>query len=81
MPMESGMERILDAVDIETFILCASEEEGRKFALQMAETMGLADAGIVFLSFSGPGARVRVRAYVHRPGAQYGWLAPGKQEV
>ncbi len=74
--VSEAMERILDAVDIETFILCGSEAEGRKLALQLARDLGLQDAGIVFLEFSGPGARVRVRAYVHRPGDRYAWLKP-----
>jgi len=74
--MSRAMAGILDAVDVETFILCRDEEEGKNLALQLAEEMGLADAGIVFLEFSGSGVRVRVRAYVHRPGDRYAWLKP-----
>lgn len=66
--------KILDALDVETFFVCENEEEARQLALGLMAEMGFAKADIVFLEMEGPGARVRVRTYIHRPGDRYGWL-------
>jgi hypothetical protein len=68
---------VLDAVDVETFLVCDDEEHGRRLALALMAEMGFKSADVVFIEWRGLGARVRVRAYVHRPGEQYPWLAAG----
>lgn len=80
--MANVMDKIMDGLDIETFLICGSEEEGRQLAVQLVKEWGFKDVDIVFIQFQGPGVRVRVRAYVHRSGDVYGWLKPGgKGEV
>lgn len=80
--MANVTDRIMDALDIETFLICDSEEEGRQLAVQLIKEWGFKDVDIVFIQFQGPGVRVRARAYVHRSGDVYGWLNPGsKKEV
>lgn len=66
--------RILDAVDLETFILCKSEEEGKALARRLLGEMGFLDGDIVFFQKRGIGARVRLRASFYRPGDDYPWL-------
>ena len=46
----------------------------------MMRDLGFTDIDVVFTDFSGPGARVRVRAYLCRSGAKYSWLDPAKKE-
>lgn len=72
--MSRILDRIMDGMDIETFLVCSSEEEGRRLTLQFFREIGFSDVDIVFIQFQGPGVRVRARAYVHRPGDTYGWL-------
>ncbi|MBE3586931.1 hypothetical protein [Desulfofundulus thermocisternus] len=74
--MERVLDRVMDALDLETFLVCDSEEEGRRLILQLLQDMGFKDADVVFIQFQGPGVRVRARAYVHRSGDVYGWLKP-----
>ena len=62
---------LLDGVDVETFLLCADETEGRDLMLSLMNQMGFKDVDIVFIEHRGPGARVRGRAYVHRPGLSH----------
>jgi len=72
--MSAVLNKVMDALDIETFLFCGNEAEGKETALQLVKEMGINDADVVFLQYEGPGARVRVRGYLHRPGAKYGWL-------
>lgn len=74
------LDRIMDGLDIETFIVCSSEEEGRKLIIQLLKDWGFNDVDIVFSQFQGPGSRIRARAYVHRSGDYYGWLKPPDKE-
>jgi hypothetical protein len=78
--MSRILDRIMDGMDIETFLVCTSEEEGRRLTLQLIKEMGFSDVDIVFIQFQGPGVRVRARAHVHRPGDTYGWLKTGIEE-
>ncbi len=79
--MPGILDLIMDAVDIETFVVCRSEEDGRKLVVQLIKDWGFTDVDIVFCQFQGPGARVRGRAYVHRSGDVYGWLKPRDKEA
>jgi len=72
--MSTVFKNVMDAIDIETFLVCSSESEGKELAIRMVKDMGIQDADIVFIQYQGPGARVRVRGYVYKPGASYGWL-------
>ncbi len=79
--MLGSLKQVMDALDIETFFICHSEQEGRKLMLMLLKSMGFEDVDIVFAQFAGPGVRVRGRAYVHRPADEYGWLsADGRLE-
>lgn len=59
---------LLDGLDVETFLICRDEAEGRGKMLSLLTQMGFSDVDIVFIEHRGPGARVRGRAYIHRPG-------------
>ncbi len=72
--MTKAMSRVIDAVDVETFLYCRDEEEAKELALALVEEMNLRLGDVVFLEQRGFGARVRIRAYVHRPGDRYRWL-------
>ena len=72
--MGRPLEQVMDALDLETFLVCKDEEEGKQLALQLMHELGFTDVDLVFIQFEGPGVRVRVRAYVHRSGDEYGWL-------
>lgn len=62
---------VLDGVDVETFLVCRDEHEGRQLMLALMSSMGFRDVDIVFIEHRGPGARVRGRAYLHRPGESH----------
>jgi len=68
------LEMVMDALDLESFLVCRSEEEGREMGLQLMKDLGFNDVDVVFAQFEGPGVRIRLRAYVHRSGDQYTWL-------
>ncbi|TYP59881.1 hypothetical protein [Thermosediminibacter litoriperuensis] len=72
--MSGALERVMDAVDIETFLVCDDEEEGKRLSLQLMNELGFKDASIVFIQHQGPGARVRIRGYIYKPGDSYAWL-------
>lgn len=76
--MSKVFDRITDALDVETFLVCESEAEGKQLALQLMKDLGFEDIDVVFVEFIGPGARVRVRAYISRSGDEYTWLDPEK---
>jgi len=70
--------RVVDALDIETFLICENEEEGRRVSAGLMESMGLSDFDLVYIHHEGIGARVRIRAYINRPGDRYTWLEGGE---
>jgi len=72
--MANALDHVLDALDIETFFVCGSEDEGKRLALAMMAELGFKDVDLVFIRFQGSGVRVRVRAYINRPGDKYPWL-------
>ena len=72
--MSNPLTHVLDALDVETFFVCMSEAEGKHLALTLMKNLGFADVDLVFIRFQGSGARVRVRAYINRPGDNYPWL-------
>lgn len=72
--MAAVLQQVMDALDVETFLVCSSEEEGRKLILELMKGLGFKDIDVVFIQYMGPGVRVRARAYLHRAGDRYGWL-------
>jgi hypothetical protein len=74
--MFNPLSSVLDALDVETFFVCTSEEEGKRLALDLMKELGFQDVDLVFIKFQGSGARVRARAYINRPGDNYPWLDP-----
>ena len=72
--MSTAMNSVMDAIDIETYIVCASAAEGKTLALALGRDMNLGDVDIMFEEFDGYGLRVRLRKYIYRPGAHYEWL-------
>ncbi|MGE5542146.1 MAG: hypothetical protein ACM3WT_03840 [Bacillota bacterium] len=69
-----AIDRVMDAIDLETFVTCSTEDEAKRIIRELAAGMGLKEVDVVFVQVAGPGARVRARAYVHRAGDRYGWL-------
>ncbi len=76
----SARDRILDACDLETFLVCDNLEEGKKLSRQLMGELGFSDIDIVSCELGGPGVRVRLRAYINRPGAAYSWQKAGGDE-
>lgn len=74
--MTSALERVMDAIDIETYIVCRDENEGKKFALQLGQEMNLGEVDIMYQEFDGYGVRLRLRKYVYKPGNIYKYLNP-----
>ncbi|MCS7233512.1 MAG: hypothetical protein NZ900_05360 [Synergistetes bacterium] len=73
------VDRLMDALDIETTVFAKSEEEAKKIGIDLLGSLGFKDADIVFVEHEGFVARVRLRAYIYRPGDKYSWLL--KDEV
>ena len=72
--MKKAMDRVVDAIDVETFLYCKSEDEGKALAEALAQELNLPHPDIVFLEFKAWGARVRIRSYIHHPGDHYRWM-------
>jgi len=78
--MSKALDRVVDAIDIETFLYCKSEDEAKQLAEALAQELNLPHGDIVFLEFKTWGARVRIRSYIHHPGDHYRWLEAGGEE-
>jgi hypothetical protein len=65
---------IVDAVDIETVLLCESEAEAKRLAMELLKELGFKRGDIIALEFTGISARVRLRGNVYKPADRYGWL-------
>ena len=74
--MATARDMIVDAMDIESFLLCESEKEARDLIAKLMQSLGVSRFVIVSLDFNGPGAHFRVRAYLNKPGENYTWLRP-----
>lgn len=71
---------IIDAVDVETTLLAQSEQEARDLGIQMMKSFGFKDVDVVFIEHNGFAARIRLRAYVYRPGDKYDWINGGDEK-
>ena len=69
-----ALDSVLDGLDIETYLVCGSEREGKDLALRLGHELNLGEVDIMYQEFDGYGMRVRLRKYVHRPGEKYRWL-------
>ena len=78
--MTKALDRVVDAIDIETFLYCKSEEEAKKLAEGLASELHLPHGDVVFLEFKAWGARVRIRSYIHHPGDHYRWMETGGEK-
>ena len=78
---KSAKNRILDAIDIETFLVCSDEQEAKQLGLQLMAEIGLPQGDVVFIQHNGLGARVRLRSYLHLPGEHYRWLSPAAEGI
>jgi hypothetical protein len=73
--MAKALDKIMDALDIETYLVCESEKEGKLLVQQLGEELNLGDLDIMFEEYDGYGMRVRLRKYVYKPGTKYNWLS------
>lgn len=69
-----ALDRVVDGLDIETYLICSGEQEGKDLALRLGQELQLGEVDLMFQEFDGYGMRVRIRKYVHRPGDPYRWL-------
>ena len=75
----SARSRVLDAVDVETYLVCSSAQEGRDLARLLGRELNLGDVDVMFEEFDGYGVRVRLRAMVHKPATRYAWLGEAQE--
>ncbi|PKP61239.1 hypothetical protein CVT91_03620 [Candidatus Atribacteria bacterium HGW-Atribacteria-1] len=68
------LDRIVDSLDIEIFIVCKNEKEGKKLGVRLMKDLGFKDTDIVFIEYGNGGARIRLRANIFKAGDHYGWL-------
>jgi hypothetical protein len=72
--MLNAKDKIVDSIDIESFILCQDEKEAKELITELMQDFGISRFVIVSLEFNGPGAHFRARAYLNKPGDSYTWL-------
>jgi hypothetical protein len=75
----SALNKVIDAIDIETYLMCGDAHQGHLLALQLGRELNLGEVDIMFEEFDGYGVRVRIRKYVHRPAQKYHWLESDPQ--
>lgn len=73
-----AIDKVCDTIDIETFLICQNEDEAKEISYRLMNELNLGKCDIVFLEHKGPGARVRLRSYIHHPGDHYKWLEKGE---
>jgi len=79
--VQKALSRVLDALDVETFLLCDTREEGLALGLGLMKGLGFEDVDVVFCEQGGPGVRIRLRAYLSRPGSDYPWAGSAGGEA
>jgi len=70
----NALNRVVDSLDVETFIVCQGEEEGKKLGIQLMKDLGFRDTDVVFIEYGNGGVRVRLRVNIFKPGDHYKWL-------
>ena len=71
---ESAMSRVMDGIDIETYLTCQNEEEGKFMARKLGQELNLGEIDVMFSEFDGFGVRLRLRKYIVKPGDKYKWM-------
>ncbi|MDY0080555.1 MAG: hypothetical protein RBR95_08200 [Ignavibacteriaceae bacterium] len=72
--MKRALDSVMDAIDIETYLVCADPLEGKKLAMQLGTELNLGEIDIMYEEFDGYGMRVRLRKYIYKPGNNYLYL-------
>ena len=70
---ESIFNKVVDAVDMETVVLCNNEAEAKGVGMELIKQMGFKDGDVISVEFSGMSARLRLRGNVFKPGDKYHW--------
>jgi hypothetical protein len=65
--------RVVDAIDLETVVLCKSEAEAKGIGHELVKALGFKDGDIVSVEFTGMSARLRLRGNVFKPADEYHW--------
>lgn len=76
----SALSHVIDAIDVETYLVCSSAQEGHELARRLGREMQLGEVDVMFEEFDGFGVRIRLRAMIHRPAARYSWLGESEKE-
>ena len=74
--MKTFKSEIIDAFDIETFLLSDSHDDAKVKIMRFLSELGFDDIDVISIDFRCFGARVRARVYINRPGCTYSWLTP-----
>jgi len=72
--MKRAIDSVMDAIDIETYLVCSDPLEGKKLAMQLGTELNLGEIDIMYEEFDGYGIRVRLRKYIYKPGNNYLYL-------
>ena len=70
---EQIFNRVVDAIDLETVVLCNNEAEAKGIGLELLKALNFKDGDIVSVVFTGMSARLRLRGNVFKPGDKYSW--------
>ncbi len=73
----NAFDSILDSLDVETFLVCESLDEGKSLGLRLMAELGFRDTDVVSCELGGPGVRIRLRGYANRPTGAYPWCQTG----
>jgi len=65
--------KVVDAIDLETVVICSSEAEAKGIGLELLKELGFKDGDIISVEFTGMSARLRLRGNVFKPGDEYQW--------
>ncbi len=78
--MKRAIDSVMDAIDIETYLVCGDANEGKLLAMKLGVEMNLGDVDVMYEEFDGYGVRVRLRKYIYKPGNNYLYLTPDDLE-
>lgn len=66
------LSQVVDAIDIETVVICDSELQAKEYGWALLKQLGL-EGDIVGVQFTGSAARLRLRGNIYLPGDRYHW--------
>lgn len=70
---EKVFKKIVDAVDLETVVICSNETEAKGIGFELLKALGFEDGDVISVVFTGMSARLRLRGNVFKPGDKYNW--------